>query len=110
MCTGTDVNDECLINAASQIFPMSTQTDSQRKNEWGLTTGWEQQVAAAACELQQLRSLATEIKCIVTYHFIFQTHIATISEGTITSRTRRYITSAVKEKYFKILFSTSHLL
>lgn len=110
MCRETAGNDECLRNAASQILTASTQMDSQRKNEQGFVTGWKQQKAAVVCELHYLHSLAARIKCIIAYHFIFQRHTAIISDGTTTSRTRRYSMSAVKEKYFKIiLFTTSHL-
>lgn len=44
--------------------------------------------------------LSTTEKCTVTYQFIFQQHIAAASDGTITSRTRRYSVFAVKEKNF----------
>jgi len=109
MCRETAGNDDCLRNAASQILTTSTQMDSQRKNERGFVTCWKQQEAAVVCELHYLHSLAARRKYIITYHFIFQRHTAIINEGTTTSRTRRYSMSAVKEKYLKILFTTSHL-
>lgn len=72
--------------------------------------GWKQQAAAVVCKLDYFYSLSTTETRITTYHFIFQWHIAATRIGTITSSNTKYSMFAVEEKYFKILFLTSHML